>query len=416
MGGVVGGLFGGDDAAEEAGQIQAQASEEGQRIAKEQYLQTRGDLAPYLSAGNPALQQYMALLGLGGGGGGGQFAGAPQLTEDQIRQNLIASGQFSTPGKPDLGIYQKGGTIYIPESLKGTGGYRDYDYLSSQQYDRVTGGDEEIEYYEGGGTAGSLDEDALNKAIQEQLAGQNQFSGGGISQQDAINSIYESPGQQFIRSRAQKNLLRNAAAVGGIGGGNVRTALVEQGAGFAAQDLQNQFARLQNLIGGGQNAATNLGQFGQTYAQTAAGLGQGAAQARASGILGAQQARSDGAGNALGLVGAGLGAFAPAGSFLAKAGGALSFFSDERLKENVRDLDLKACFDAVMEMPLKSWSYLESAGLDTGAHIGPMAQDAPDMIRDGEVDGYQVINLHDELMMIAGALQYMKNNDMIKVH
>ena len=110
------------------------------------------------------------------------------------------------------------------------------------------------------------------------------------AQQQAYNQFNESPGQQFLRDRAQKNLLRNSAAIGGLSGGNVRSALVQQGVGFAQQDFQNQFGRLGQLAGQGQQAASNVGQFGQ---QTSQGIQQGLntqAQARASGLLGRQQA------------------------------------------------------------------------------------------------------------------------------
>jgi len=58
--------------------------------------------------------------------------------------------------------------------------------------------------------------------------------------------------------------LRNQSAIGGIGGGNVRSALVEQGAGFAAQDYDQQLRRLDALSGRGLSSA-----------QTATGMGAG---------------------------------------------------------------------------------------------------------------------------------------------
>jgi hypothetical protein len=104
-------------------------------------------------------------------------------------------------------------------------------------------------------------------------------------QQAAFTGLEQSPGQQFLRDRAQKNLVRNASAIGGLGGGNVRSALVQQGVGFAQQDLQNQFGRLGQLAGQGQAAGTAIGQFGQ---QTAGNIGNAllaGGDARASGIL-----------------------------------------------------------------------------------------------------------------------------------
>jgi hypothetical protein len=130
---------------------------------------------------------------------------------------------------------------------------------------------------------------------------------GAEAQAAAFSSLEQSPGQQFLRERAQKSLLRNAAAIGGLGGGNVRSALVQQGAGFAQQDLQNQFGRLGQLAGQGQAAATNIGQFGQ---QTAGNIGtalMAGGQARATGILRQNQALQQGIGGVItGLAQSGL--------------------------------------------------------------------------------------------------------------
>ena len=113
---------------------------------------------------------------------------------------------------------------------------------------------------------------------------------GGLSPQEmqaqAFAQLSESPGRRFLRERQERTLLRNAAAIGGLGGGNVRTALQEQAAGFAQQDIQNQFARLGQLAGQGQAATTNVGQFGQ---QTSANIGRALGnigQFRAQGLAG----------------------------------------------------------------------------------------------------------------------------------
>ena len=149
--------------------------------------------------------------------------------------------------------------------------------------------------------------DAGNEAICQQqallgLSGQD-------AQQQAFAAFNESPGQRFMRDRAQKNLLRNASAIGGLGGGNVRSALVEQGAGFAQQDFNNQFGRLGQIAGQGQNAATNVGQFGATAANQAGNAAIAGSQARASGILGVQQAESQFNSDLIGLGGMAIGGF-----------------------------------------------------------------------------------------------------------
>ena len=141
----------------------------------------------------------------------------------------------------------------------------------------------------------------------------------GPEAQAAANTQFsESPGQQFIRERQQRALTRNQAAMGGLGGGNIQTALQEQAAGFAAQDFNNQFNRLSGLSGAGQNAVTNIGQFGQATAGNVANLMNQQGQATAAGTLGAQQARSQGAGNLLSL--------------------GAAFFSDSKLKENINKI------------------------------------------------------------------------------
>jgi hypothetical protein len=149
--------------------------------------------------------------------------------------------------------------------------------------------------------------DAGNQAAGEQLALL------GLSGQEAQNEAFQafnaSPGQKFIRDRAQKNLLRSAGSMGGIGGGNIRSALVEQGAGFAQQDFNNQFGRLGQIAGQGQNAATNVGQFGATAANQAGNAAIAQSEARASGILGGQQAESQFRSDVLGVGGMAIGGF-----------------------------------------------------------------------------------------------------------
>ncbi len=115
--------------------------------------------------------------------------------------------------------------------------------------------------------------------------------GGQEAQQQAFGAIQDSPGQQFIRQRQQRALLRNQAAIGGLGGGNVRTALQAQATGFAQQDLQNQFARLGGIAGQGRQVTQGLANLGANQASNVGNLQQAGAQAQASGILGAQQAQ-----------------------------------------------------------------------------------------------------------------------------
>jgi len=142
------------------------------------------------------------------------------------------------------------------------------------------------------------------------------FQNAGVSalqqQQDLLNNpenFKDSPGQRFLRQRAERSLLRNSAAIGGLGGGNVRNELQEQAIGMAAQDYNNQFSRLGQVAGQGQNTAVQLGQFGQNKAAQIGQLGAQSAAARASGILGAQQQQAQQRGQIFNAAGTALGAF-----------------------------------------------------------------------------------------------------------
>ena len=126
-------------------------------------------------------------------------------------------------------------------------------------------------------------------------------------QQAAFDAFRDSPGQQFLRDRGQRALVRNASAIGGLGGGNVRSALQQQGIGFAQQDFGNFFNRLAGISDQGLSAASGLGQLGANAGSNIAGLLGTQGQARASGILGAQQARTQGTENLLSLGSAVLG-------------------------------------------------------------------------------------------------------------
>lgn len=160
--------------------------------------------------------------------------------------------------------------------------------------------------------------EAGNSARNQQM---NYLGLNGVDEQKkAFDNFTASPGQQFLRNRAEKSLLRNASAIGGLGGGNVRTALQEQAVGLAQQDYGNQFSRLGAVAGQGNTAITNVGQFGASATNNISSGLADAGAARASGILGAQQARAQADGQLLQFGGAALGAF-----------------SDRRLKTDIEE-------------------------------------------------------------------------------
>lgn len=119
-------------------------------------------------------------------------------------------------------------------------------------------------------------------AYQRELA----FTGalGPEAQAQAFEDYQASPGQEWARNQQEQSLLRNQSAVGGLGGGNVLTALQEQAAGIASQNYQQDLGNLRSLAGRGQEAAgaqagiqTQAGRDMAQMAMTGGQSGQAAA-------------------------------------------------------------------------------------------------------------------------------------------
>jgi hypothetical protein len=105
-------------------------------------------------------------------------------------------------------------------------------------------------------------------AYQSALAGAQ----GQAAQQQAYDRFIESPGQQYLREQAERALTRNAAATGGLQGGNVLQALQRNAIGLAAQDFDNSFNRLGSLSDRGLSAAGQMGSNQINVGNALAGL------------------------------------------------------------------------------------------------------------------------------------------------
>lgn len=163
------------------------------------------------------------------------------------------------------------------------------------------------------GTAGTAGVNAIKAGTQEATAQLQPFSETGRlandklaalngllgpeAQQAAMDEFTNSPGQAFLVEQANRNLLGNASAIGGLGGGNVRRELQRQAIGLAAQDFGNFINRLETTRAGGQNAAAGNAQLlgnagrdqanvltntGRTLADLAVGAGSAIGSARLS--------------------------------------------------------------------------------------------------------------------------------------
>lgn len=162
------------------------------------------------------------------------------------------------------------------------------------------------------------------------------------------NDISSNPGYQFQQQQGQLGSERSAAARGGVLGGGQQKALAGFNQGLAStyqnqlfgqanqtyqnqlqgqqqgynqalggynanlQNNQNAFGRYSSLVGMGQQAANQSGQFGAQYGGQLSDLITGQGNAQASGIIGASNARNAAIGSLLNLGGqiggAGIGA------------------------------------------------------------------------------------------------------------
>lgn len=266
---LLGGMMA-DDSAGDASGAQMRIAEGQTAETRRQFDAMRALLAPYVGAGNSALSQQMALLGLGGIPNSSAFGGAPMQSYDQVRSSLL--GQYTTGAGP--GGWVGGG-----------------DDGSSQWVDQP----------------GRVDEAGLNAAIQQQMqqqqAQQQQPQGDPRAMQSAAMSQFEnSPYFQAITKQSENAILQNASATGGLRGGNIQGAL----AGTRPILLQNLIDKqLQNLSGittMGANAAAGVGSAGMSAGRDINSAMGGYGQAQAGGILGQGSAMSGMIGNIGGVL------------------------------------------------------------------------------------------------------------------
>lgn len=122
------------------------------------------------------------------------------------------------------------------------------------------------------------------------------------AQQAAYDAFAASPGQQYLQQQAEKALMRNAAKMGGLGGGNVRNELQAQAIGMAQQDFADQFNRLGQVAQMGLAGAGQQANLAQGYGTGQANLQSGMAQQ----IAGGRTAAGDKIAQAIGQTGQGL--------------------------------------------------------------------------------------------------------------
>jgi len=124
--------------------------------------------------------------------------------------------------------------------------------------------------------------------------------------------IYSDPSYQFRLQQGQDAIQSSAAAKGGLLSGATLKALQGYGQDMASQEYQNaynrfnadqtnQYNRLSNLVGVGQNAAAQQGNYGAQTAQAVANNTMAGANAQAAGQIAAGNSTANNFGALLGV-------------------------------------------------------------------------------------------------------------------
>jgi hypothetical protein len=133
-------------------------------------------------------------------------------------------------------------------------------------------------------------------ALKQLMGGMGQD--GQFMQSYTGQDIYNDPSYQFRLQQGQNAIQSGAAAQGGLLSGATQKALMNYGQEAASQEFQNaynrfnadqtnQYNRLANLVGVGQNAAAQTGNAGLQTGQAIANNTMAGANAQAAGVVAA---------------------------------------------------------------------------------------------------------------------------------
>lgn len=95
---------------------------------------------------------------------------------------------------------------------------------------------------------------------------------GNTAQQAAIDSLQNGPLFSSLVRNGENSILANAAATGGLRGGNTQNSLANFRSDTLAQVIQQQLGNLGGLVNTGVGAANSLGSFGQANANASSNL------------------------------------------------------------------------------------------------------------------------------------------------
>ena len=321
---LVGGLMS-SNAAEDAAQTQADAANQAAQLQNNQFNQIRDDLAPYRNLGTAAINPLLQAMGFNAPAA----SSTPQLTYDQIYQQLLPQFTTTTPGTAS------GSAASANPYAPNTPAWRIWNAESVPPSQRSNmqgpiGGDQDFGVYNtanarNGYSTSSVDYAGLNAAVQAQLKQQqdNQYSNifnnltkdpnNILNQTFSFNpgDLTKTPGYEWNYAQGMRAVNNSAASRGlGLSGAQLKGAETFA-SGLADNTYQNQYNnaltqyqtnynaaannvnRLMSLLGVGQSAANQTGAYGM---QNAANMGNyltSGANAQASGQVGSANALSN---------------------------------------------------------------------------------------------------------------------------
>lgn len=153
---------------------------------------------------------------------------------------------------------------------------------------------------------------AGSNALKQLMGGMG--PNGQFMQEYSGQDIYDDPSYQFRLQQGQDSIQSGAAAQGGLLSGATQKALLNYGQDAASQeygnaynrfnaDQTNQYNRLSNLVGLGQNAAAQQGNAGMQTAQAVASNTMAGANAQAAGTIAAGNRTANNFSSLLGATG-----------------------------------------------------------------------------------------------------------------
>lgn len=236
-------------------------------LQNQQYLRTREDYRPYTAYGRGAIAEMGRQLGI-------------------------------APDDPGGGLDETGGYSF-PQSGRAS----EYDVIQAFQMLGRTASQHEIDYYSNKrGRANELYNDVVRPGIERQRKAQPTGAAQGATG-GRYGAFYESPGYQFRKDEAMREVDTRGTARGRkYSGGTLREA-ARYTSGLASQEYGNYFDRLRSVATGGQTATRDVATAGMTAATNIGQAGIYSGISRASSINNRANQYGQAVGAAAGAVG-----------------------------------------------------------------------------------------------------------------